>query len=149
MEPRRPAPERRPPWVRRWRRVRRANGQRVSSVLRNSGDAAGGCFDDAPTWLAGFRPNSFLLCPQSPGDRATRGDRPRSVRDLAGIESGAQATQVPRRLKMKRYVAAVVMLCAVSLGVLAAETGKPTGSGDDPVIQADRALGAAFAKGDT
>ena len=48
---------------------------------------------------------------------------------------------------MKRYLAVAVVLCAVSVGLLAAQTGKP--AADDPAVQADRALGAAFEKGNS
>ena len=47
---------------------------------------------------------------------------------------------------MKSYVAIALMLCALSAGLVAAQTKRP--AGDDAVVQADRALVAAFEKGD-
>jgi hypothetical protein len=49
---------------------------------------------------------------------------------------------------MKRYLVGALALCGVFVGVLAAQTGKPAAAADDSAIQADRALGAAFEKGD-
>jgi hypothetical protein len=49
---------------------------------------------------------------------------------------------------MKRYLAVALALCAVSGGWLAAQTGKPAAA-DDSAVQADRALGAAFEKGNS
>jgi hypothetical protein len=49
---------------------------------------------------------------------------------------------------MKRYlVIAVVVLCAVSAGFVAAQAGKPA-TADDAAVQADRALAMAYEKGD-
>jgi hypothetical protein len=50
-------------------------------------------------------------------------------------------------LKMRRHLAVAVVLCAVSAGLLAAQASKPA-SGES-AVQADRALGAAFEKGDS
>jgi hypothetical protein len=49
---------------------------------------------------------------------------------------------------MKRHVAVAFVLCAVSAGLLAAQTSKPA-AGDDSAIQIDRELGAAFEKGNS
>lgn len=50
---------------------------------------------------------------------------------------------------MKRYVAVALVLCAVSAGLLAAQTSKPAAAADTSAVQADRALGAAFEKGNS
>jgi hypothetical protein len=50
---------------------------------------------------------------------------------------------------MKRYLAVALVLCAVSGGLRAAQTGKPAAAADDSAVQADRALGAAFEKGNS
>ena len=49
---------------------------------------------------------------------------------------------------MKRYISFVVMLCAVSAGLLAAQTKQTDANASDAVVQADQALVAAFYKGD-
>ena len=48
---------------------------------------------------------------------------------------------------MKRYMALALMLVAGSVGIVTAQT-KPAAAGDDAAVQADRALAAAYAKGD-
>jgi hypothetical protein len=50
---------------------------------------------------------------------------------------------------MKRYLAVALVLSAVSVGLLAAQTGKPPAAAEDSAVQADRALGAAFEKGNS
>ncbi len=50
---------------------------------------------------------------------------------------------------MKRYLAVALVLCAVSVGLLAAQTSKPAAAVDDSAVQADRALGAAFEQGNS
>jgi hypothetical protein len=50
---------------------------------------------------------------------------------------------------MKRYLAVAFVLCAVSVGLLAAQGSKPAAAADDSALQADRALGAAFEKGNS
>jgi hypothetical protein len=51
---------------------------------------------------------------------------------------------------MKRYLALALVLCAVSVGLLAAQTGKPAAAAaEGSAVQADRALGAAFEKGNS
>jgi len=50
---------------------------------------------------------------------------------------------------MKRYVFVALVLCGLSVGLLAAQTAKPAASTDSAAVQADRALGVAFAKGDS
>lgn len=49
---------------------------------------------------------------------------------------------------MKRYISIVMVLCAVSAGLLAAQTKQTDANTNDPVVQADQALVAAFYKGD-
>jgi len=48
---------------------------------------------------------------------------------------------------MKRLMPLALVLCAVSAGLLAAQTSKP--GEEDAIVKADRALAAAYAKGDT
>jgi hypothetical protein len=50
---------------------------------------------------------------------------------------------------MKRLLAVALVLCAVFVGLLAAQTSKPAAVADDSAVQADRALGAAFEKGNS
>src|SRR5258708_35144725 len=49
---------------------------------------------------------------------------------------------------MTGYLIVALAPCGVSVGVWAAQTGKPAAAAGDSAIQADRALGAAFEKGD-
>ncbi len=48
---------------------------------------------------------------------------------------------------MRRFMTIALALCTVSAGLLAAQTGKP--AEEDAIVKADRALAAAYAKGDT
>jgi hypothetical protein len=50
---------------------------------------------------------------------------------------------------MRKYLTVVVVLCAVSVGLLAAQANKPGSAGSDSAVQADRQLSAAFEKGDS
>jgi hypothetical protein len=49
---------------------------------------------------------------------------------------------------MKRYISIVVVFCAVSAGLVAAQTKQTDANAKDAVVQADQALVAAFYKGD-
>jgi hypothetical protein len=48
---------------------------------------------------------------------------------------------------MKRYLTITLVLCAASVGILAAQSSKPAAT-DDAALKADRALAAAYEKGD-
>jgi hypothetical protein len=48
---------------------------------------------------------------------------------------------------MKRYLAITFMLCVASAGLLIAQS-KPAAGKDSAALQADKALAAAYAKGD-
>jgi hypothetical protein len=50
---------------------------------------------------------------------------------------------------MKRYVAVGLVLCAVSVALFAVQTAKPVAAANESALQADRALGAAFEKGNS
>jgi hypothetical protein len=49
---------------------------------------------------------------------------------------------------MKRNLVLALVMCAVSAGFVVAQTSKPAASADDAVVKADRAVVAAFEKGD-
>lgn len=50
---------------------------------------------------------------------------------------------------MKRYMVLAFVIFAVTTGLVFAQTSKPATTADDAVVQADRAVVAAFEKGDT
>jgi hypothetical protein len=49
---------------------------------------------------------------------------------------------------MKRNFVLALVMCAVSAGFVVAQTSKPAAGPDDPVVKSDRAVVAAFEKGD-